>query len=243
MLSYLSKSAGIGGAIKAAPQDFLVEEIAPDGTIYELGRPFSRQDEEGGYVHFILQKRNWSTSSAIMEIGNNLRAGPKDFNFAGSKDKAAITTQAVSVRGLRKDALLNLRIKDISINGAWSAKDRLRLGDLLGNRFTIKVRDAHDDLASRSEAVASELGGKMPNYFGEQRFGSSRRNTHLIGRKLLEGELEDALIMFLCDTSNERNQDVSAARTELENGRDFGAALKAFPRHLRLERTVISYLA
>ena len=32
-----------------------------------------------------------------------------------------------------------LRIKDISINGAWSASEKVNLGALLGNRFRIRV--------------------------------------------------------------------------------------------------------
>ncbi|MFN7991926.1 MAG: tRNA pseudouridine(13) synthase TruD [Candidatus Micrarchaeia archaeon] len=243
MLSYLSKSPGIGGVLKAAPQDFLVEEIAPDGMIYELNRPFSRSDEEGGYTHFILQKKNWTTASAISEIANTLRISQRNFNLAGSKDKTAITTQLVSAYGAAKDDVLGLKIKDISINGAWRSKDRVRLGQLLGNRFTIKVRDCIPEPAERAEQVSLELDGKFPNYFGEQRFGSSRKNTHLVGRKLLAGELEEAAVMFLCDIENEKNELVRAARKALADSRDFDAALKTYPKHLRLERSIIAYLA
>src|SRR5262249_53776829 len=114
---------------------------------------------------------------------------------------------------------------------------------LLGNRFTIFVRDTAEDSAGRSEAIQAELNGQFPNYFGEQRFGSGRRNTHIVGEKLLRGELEDALITFLCDSSNERNELVAKARKELEETRDFQRALTYFPRHLRLERTIIAQLA
>ncbi|MEW6721811.1 MAG: tRNA pseudouridine(13) synthase TruD, partial [Candidatus Micrarchaeota archaeon] len=140
-LSYLSKSLGIGGALKAAPQDFLVEEIAPDGAIYELGRKYDFPDEPGGYTKFILQKKNWTTASAVSEIAKKINADERAFNIAGSKDKISVSTQAVTVKGDRKHALAALSIRDISINGAWLVKERLRLGGLLGNRFTIRVRD------------------------------------------------------------------------------------------------------
>ncbi|HSB46513.1 MAG TPA: tRNA pseudouridine(13) synthase TruD [Candidatus Bilamarchaeum sp.] len=242
-LSYLSKTAGIGGALKTVPEDFLVEEIAPDGAVYELMRPFSRPDEEGKYVHFILQKKNWSTSSAISEIGLKLGIGHRYFNIAGTKDKAALTTQAASVLGASKESLLSLSIKDISINGAWTAPDRIRLGQLLGNRFNIKVRDCADDSEGRSEAIMAELGGQFPNYFGAQRFGSARRNTHLVGEKLLQGDLEGAVVSFLCDSEGEKNEAASAARKNLSGTRDFAAALCEFPRHLRLERSMLAYLS
>ena len=243
MLHYLSKSPGIGGILKAAPQDFLVEEIAPDGTVYELGRPFSRPDEKGRYVHFILQKKNWSTSSAISEIGIKLGVGQKNFNIAGTKDKVAITTQLVSVSGAAKEKILGIGIKDISINGAWTAGERLRLGQLLGNRFSIFVRDAADGALERSEAVLAELNCKIPNYFGEQRFGSSRKNTHLIGQKLLQGDLEGAVMSYLCDSEGEKNEMATKARKTLAGTQDFTAALAEFPKHLRLERSMLAYLA
>jgi tRNA pseudouridine13 synthase len=244
MLSFLSRSAGIGGIIKSAPQDFLVEEIAPDGAIYELGRQYSRPGEAGPYVHFILQKKNWTTASAISEISRNIGVQQRNFNTAGMKDKVSISTQLCSVSGTTKGRLESLSIRDIWINGAWEAAGRVRMGQLLGNRFTIRVREVSaEDADARSDAILAELSGRFPNYFGGQRFGSGRKNTHLVGEKLLRGELEDALIMFLCDSANERNEQVSKARKELADTRDFERALQSFPRHLRLERSIIAYLA
>ncbi|MEW6036160.1 MAG: tRNA pseudouridine(13) synthase TruD [Candidatus Micrarchaeota archaeon] len=243
MQEYLSKGPGTGGVLKAAPQDFLVEEIAPDGAIYELGRQFSGPETDGPYTHFILQKKNWTSASAISEIALRLRVSQRQFNIAGIKDKVAITTQLASVRGDQRAALGSLPIKDISVNGTWKAGDRVHMGQLLGNRFTITVRDACEGAAGRVEAVSGELDKKMPNYFGEQRFGSSRRNTHLVGRKLLQGGLEDAAIMFLCDISNEADAEAVAARKELADTRDFSRALQYYPARLRLERSLIAYLA
>jgi len=242
MLSYLSKISGIGGTIKNAPEDFLVEEIAPDGSIYEFDKPISHPDKPGPYVHFVLQKKNWTTSSAISEIADRLHISEKNFNIAGSKDRMSVSTQIASVRGASKEALLSLKIKDISINGAWGADDRVHLGDLLGNRFTIIVRGASDGAEETAARVASELNKKIPNYFGEQRFGSTRKNTHLIGQKLLKGEIEEALLMFLCDSEGEENQQAKLARKELYETRDFSKALKYYPKHLRLERSLIAYL-
>ncbi|MCI0503144.1 tRNA pseudouridine(13) synthase TruD [Candidatus Micrarchaeota archaeon] len=243
MLSYLSNTPGIGGAIKSVPEDFLVEEISPNGDVYELGTQVQHPSETGPYTHFILQKNNWSTNSAISEISKRLRTNERNFNFAGSKDKLAITTQIASVRSDFRDALLSLRIKDISINGAWGAQDRVQLGDLLGNRFTIRVRDACDGAADTVAAIAGELDGRFPNYFGEQRFGSSRRNTHLVGEKLLKGELEGALLMYLCDSEGETHQEATLARKELQETRDWARALNSFPKHLRLERSMLAHLA
>jgi tRNA pseudouridine13 synthase len=242
-MNYLSKIQGIGGKIKSAPEDFLVEEIATDGSIFELGHQVSHPNEPGNFTQFVLQKKNWSTSSAISEIANCLRMSQKNFNIAGTKDKISISTQLASVRGDHRDALRSLTIKDISINGAWTAHDRVRLGDLLGNRFTMVVRDTPPGVDERVIAISSDLGGKFPNYFGEQRFGSSRKNTHLIGQKILQGDLEGAISMFLCDSSGEKNLFAVDARKRLSETQDYSLALKEYPKHLRLERSIIAYLA
>lgn len=242
-LSHLSKSPGIGGSLKNAPQDFIVEEIGPDGTVFELDRQVAKPGEGGKFVHFVLQKRNWSTSSALSEIGKRLRTGSKQFNAAGMKDKVSVSTQLVSAHGLKKEDLLSITVRDMKVNGAWPAKERVHLGQLLGNRFTIRVRDAAEDAEAKVKAIAAELGNRFPNYFGEQRFGSTRQNTHLIGEKMLAGKTEEAVRSFLCDEGGEENVEAVAARKELAASGDYAAALKNYPKHLRLERTMLAYLA
>ncbi len=242
-LSYLSKSPGTGGSLKNAPDDFVVEEILEDGTVLELDRPFSRGDEPGRFVHFALQKRGWSTSSALLEIAKRLGMSQRHFNSAGMKDKTSISTQLASAEGAQKDALLALAVKDIRILGAWGAKDRVKLGALLGNRFTIRLRGMADDSDGRVSRVSAELDGRFPNYFGEQRFGSARKNTHKIGEKLLQGKFEDAVRMFLCGNEGEGNALAMEARKELAATGDHAAALKTFPKHLRLERSMLAHLA
>jgi tRNA pseudouridine13 synthase len=239
-MQYLSKTPGIGGRLKSSPEDFLVEEISDDGTVLELDKQISKQDEEGDFTHFVLQKRDWSTSSAIYEIANRLNTGQKRFNFAGTKDKAAITTQLVSGYQIPKEKLLSLKIKDISINGAWTAKDKVRLGQLLGNRFTIRVEGATN--TEMVEAIHNELNNAFLNYFGEQRFGSTRRNTHIVGQKLLQGRLQDAVNIFLCDSEGEENEKAKQARKDLAESGNYAQALKDYPKYLRLERKVIAYL-
>jgi tRNA pseudouridine13 synthase len=243
-LSYLFKTPGIGGKLKSSPEDFLVEEILDDGTQLELGKPFTRPDEPGGrFLNFVLEKRDWSSTSAISEIAKRLHTTHKQFSVAGNKDKCAITVQLASASGVSKEALLSLRIKDMSINGAWVAKDKVRIGSLLGNRFTIKLRDADGDSKTRVPAIASELKGVFPNYFGPQRFGSTRKNTHEIGLKLLKNDFEGAAISNICDSVGEKNDEARQAREELKNGLDFARALNYFPKHLRLERSMVAHLA
>jgi tRNA pseudouridine13 synthase len=89
-----------------------------------------------------------------------------------------------------------------------------------------------------------ESEGKFPNYFGEQRFGTVSRNTHIVGERIVRGEFEGAAMAFLCEHSDgEKNQEAKAARKELFESRDFSSALNSFPKHLKFERTMIEHLA
>ena len=240
-LSYISKAKGIGGSIKNAPEDFLVEERTNDGTVLELDRKFEGKDEEGNYIHFVMQKREWTTEGAIRRIAKQLRISKRRFNYAGNKDKIAVSTQLVSAFEIPKEKLLALDLKDIKINGAWTAKEKIKLGELLGNRFTITVRGAENEASV--QPVNEELHGKFPNYFGEQRFGTNRKNTHLVGEQILRGRYDKAAMIFLADSNGEINEDAKNARKHLAESEDFQTALKEFPVYLRLERSMLEHLA
>lgn len=240
-LSYISKTNGIGGSIKNSPEDFLVEEIIPDGRVLELDSEFQEKDEEGEFTRFVLQKKEWTTEGAVRRIARALKTGKKRFNYAGNKDKIAVSTQLVSAFGIEKEKLLSLDLKDIMINGVWSAKEKIKLGELLGNRFTITVRDAEN--SENAQKIDEELQGKFPNYFGEQRFGTSRKNTHIIGEQILRGRYDKAAMIFLADSSGEINEDSKNARKNLADSEDFSVALKEFPVYLRLERSMLEKLS
>jgi len=243
MHSFLSRTAGIGGTLKSQPEDFLVEEIAENGTVLELGKKIEKPDEFGKFVHFVLEKRNWSTTLALKEIAKRVRTSHRNFSFAGSKDKCAITTQLASGFRVNKEDLMHLNIRDIKINGAWLAKDKVRLGSLAGNRFAIKINGASDGAEEKVTFIHKELEGRFPNYFGEQRFGSSRKNTHLIGEKIIRGDFEAAALDFICRVEGEENEESIAARKELNATRDFKTALRSFPSNLKLERMMIAHLS
>ncbi|MDO8553810.1 MAG: tRNA pseudouridine(13) synthase TruD [Candidatus Micrarchaeota archaeon] len=266
-LSYLSRINGIGGTIKNSAEDFLVEEITKDGTVLELNKVIDRSeiaeseiDENKKFLHFVLQKTDWTTSSAIKTIASRLRISFRRFNFAGTKDKISTSTQLVSCFALRKEKLQQLRMRDVQINGMWYTNDRVNLGDLLGNRFTIKVDDLNFEKKENSKFcsertndcendeqkiknIYNELDGKFPNYFGEQRFGSTRRNTHKVGELLIKSKFEEAAMAYLTDTDGEENQESVAARKELLATRDFATALKTFPKYLMPERSMLDHLA
>ncbi|MGC8495883.1 MAG: tRNA pseudouridine(13) synthase TruD [Candidatus Micrarchaeia archaeon] len=246
----LTKSPKANGTIKSVPEDFVVEEITKQGFPIGIGKHYTgeelgfKESAEGAFSFFVLQKRNWNTIQALKQVARIFRKGIKSVNFAGTKDRIAVTAQLCSIHGVAPEQLLSLHIKDISINGAWRAASPIKLGDLAGNRFAIKVRDVsaadfENMKASRGEL---EVHGVFPNYFGEQRFGN-RGNNIDIGISILKGDFERAAMLFLTDHSNEISIEAVEARERLEREHDFRKALEYFPKYLKYERTVIDYLA
>ncbi len=245
------KKKPVEGNLKISAEDFIVEEITNNNTVLELDKSFSlmpynqiqpqkdkKQDLK--FCLFILQKKNWNTIQALTAIAKKLRKSFKSVGFAGTKDRTSISTQLSTVFGVDPDQLLNLRIKDIKINGAWIINKKIELGDLLGNRFSIKITNT--EINGSIEDAVKSFNNVFPNYFGKQRFGN-RNNNYLVGMELLKGNFEGAVMKFLTDAENELNETSKQARIKLYNERDFKKALEYFPRYLKYERLILNYLA
>jgi tRNA pseudouridine13 synthase len=244
---YLSKTAGIGGMIKKLPQDFIVEEILEDMTVLEAEKDLGLVlGEKKEYLHFTLDKYNWDTMRAIKVLSNKLHVGKKRFGFAGTKDKRALTTQRVSVWNTDAEKLKNIYVKDIILRDPVYSAERINLGMLWGNRFTMTIRDLDlpaDALKDRIDAIIAELGGKVPNFFGLQRFGTVRPTTHLVGKAILERKFEDAVMIYLAAVYPGEEEASMEARKFLAESRDFKEAMKRFPKHLGYEIAMLNHLS
>lgn len=155
--------------IKQKPEDFVVEEIPKN---LGLGK--------GDYIYFILEKKNWNTREAIKAIASRLKVKEKYFNVAGIKDKKAVTKQYVSVFKVNPERLENLKIKDLKITVIGKGKERLKLGQLLGNKFSIRIRNVE---------IEPKKINFIENYYDEQRFGGKNK---IIGKALVKKEFRKA---------------------------------------------------
>lgn len=241
-LSYLSsKTKSIKGKIKESSSDFSVEEILPDGTILELNKPIKQPDTGTKFLCFVLQKEGWSTLDAVRKIASKFHISPERINYAGIKDKQATTTQLLSVHGIKNKDLQDLKINGIKILGSWYSNKKIGLGSLMGNRFRIAVKGKINKKIVNE--IINELDYKFPNYFGLQRFGVLRSNTHLIGKKLVQNDLRGVVETYLMDYEKETNNYAKQARKQLCEDNDYKKALRYFPKHLKFERTMLFQLA
>ncbi len=230
------------GEIKTQPEDFVVEEILQDETILAIDAAIQRDGSIGDFTRFVLQKKNWTTEGAIRRIAQALGANSKRFSCAGSKDKISISTQLVSAFRINKNRISRLTLPDMVILGVWTSDKKVKIGELLGNRFTVIVRGTRQNAEQTVAKIHDELDGMFPNYYGEQRFGSIRQNTHKIGEYIIRGRYDLAATSFLCDHEGEIENDSLAARRNLMETGDFKKALEEFPNRLYLERIMIEHL-
>lgn len=174
-------------------------------------------EELGGqHLHFTLQKQNKDTMEVLSYLARMMKIKPKDFSFAGTKDRRAVTVQRVSIfRKYAKDiARYNSTLRDARVGNFEYKKNRLELGELGGNEFTITLRDCQfpgdaglDDEGRLalgrtliSNAVKYLQANGFINYFGLQRFGTFGIGTHEVGKKILKEDYEGAVWDILAYT-------------------------------------------
>ncbi|MFH0830009.1 MAG: tRNA pseudouridine(13) synthase TruD [Candidatus Aenigmatarchaeota archaeon] len=238
-----TKSEGTGGKIKERIEDFQVWEIPKQ-------KPVSEKPEENEYTLFTLEKWNWDANRALQTLARALRVSIKRLGVAGTKDRRAVTRQRVSVWKIPEEQLSRVSIRGLKLSDFSKSSERIVLGDSEGNRFEVTIRGIELDektLKKRLEALFKEMEKGIPNVFGEQRFGTTRPVTALVGKALLKGDIEGACRIYLAKEFEGEMEDAATARAELNKkwGTKEGylEALKLFPERLDFERSMLDSLS
>jgi tRNA pseudouridine13 synthase len=238
---YVTDAEGTGGRLRVRPEDFRVREV-------ESVDPEPVEADPGDYPHLLVRAtlRTWDTNDFARELADRLEMSRERVAWAGTKDKRAVTTQLFSLDRVDPGALPDLSNAELAVVGRLGRP--LRFGDLAGNAFEITVREA--DRPDRAEAVCADLGtwhggegGAVPNYFGQQRFGSLRPVTHAAGLAVVRGDWEAAVMTYLAETGDHEPADTRIAREYVADTRDWQGALDRFPGRLRYERAMLHALA
>jgi len=231
-LPYLTADLpGVGGSVKRHRADFEVEEVPlynPCGT--------------GTHVYFGVEKTGLTTNRAVQRIAAALEVAPRGVGYAGLKDAQAVTRQVLSVEHVDPEAVRRLDLPGLRILWVDRHTNKLKLGHLAGNRFTVRIRDARLGSPEPVEALLAVLHRRgLPNYFGAQRFGQ-RGDNAAIGLAALGGDYDDALAVMLGRPAEDDLPDLRAAREQFDRG-DYRAAAEAWPRSYDAERRVCRSLA
>lgn len=211
----------ISGAIKRRYEDFVVEEI-----------PAYEPCGSGDHVFFTIEKTGLATMRAVNDIARALGVHTRDIGMAGLKDARAVTVQSLSVEHVAPEDVLPLRIPRIRILSAVRHRNKLKIGHLRGNRFRIRLREFDADRLGDLRHVIETLQSRgVPNYFGQQRFGS-RGDTWEIGRAVLRHDHKSAVDLMLGRPGPHDTGDVLRARRLYDAGK-YEQAAKAWPYGFR----------
>jgi len=246
---YATTTSGIGGEIRGFPEDFTVEEVLTDGSRAMILPPESVSvSGRGRYLLCVLVKRNWDAFLAVKAIAKQLDVSPERIRIAGIKDAKAVTAQHFSIYGVAPEQVSDITIKGITVYPLRFSNEKIHSNLLLGNSFRIRIRavtHSSSIIRERLKKVQSELQslGGLPNFFGHQRFGTVRPITHVVGRCLVRGQLQEAALCFLAQHSEHEHPESREARQRLWHTRNFREALNYFPRKLQHERTMLAHLA
>lgn len=247
---YLTTTRGVEGKLRRSYEDFVVEEVLEDGAVVSVGSGLpdhaSREIEGGPYCHFALEKRGIDLFQAIARLSKELGISRKRFTYCGTKDANAVTCQLVSIQALSPTDL-RTRSNHLQVYTPFRATRPLRLGGHWGNSFRISVTGiplTPEETDLRAEATASQIKahGGVPNFFGHQRFGTLRANTHIVGKHLLKGDFDTAVWEYLGSVFQGERAECIEARLRLLETRDFRAALASFPKDLTYERHMLAHL-
>ncbi|XP_068732862.1 pseudouridylate synthase PUS7L-like isoform X3 [Montipora capricornis] len=215
------------------------------------------------YTRFSLCKRNMETLEAIHRLSRCLDIQPSAFSYAGVKDKKAITTQHMVVRGVTPEQMCAIEghpsLEGIEI-GSYrrGVSGPLRMGGLSGNHFKVVIRNMQCSNSHKrnseecnkkvevgiKEAVTSLSLNGFLNYFGPQRFGvdDNEVNACDIGLAMLQGNMVHAVKLLM--TPSEHNPDHavnSAKRFYCETG-DVQGTLAQMPAYKIREVLVLKAL-
>ncbi|WP_028468117.1 tRNA pseudouridine(13) synthase TruD [Neptunomonas japonica] len=176
---YLYNPPTSQATIRQLPEDFHVVEI-----------PSFIAEGEGEHEFLLIRKTGENTDWVAKLLAKFCQIPIKDVGYAGKKDRHAVTEQWFSVR-LPMTRKVNWALfggESIHVLESVRHQRKLRLGALLGNRFSIRLRDLtnEDDFVARLEKIKAGV----PNYFGEQRFGHGGGNLTK-GLALINGEFKE----------------------------------------------------
>jgi len=103
--------------------------------------------------------------------------------------------------------------------------------------------DNHDGEANEDGSAGSTGDGGpvtvgVPNYFGQQRFGSERPVTHEVGLAIVRGNWKGAVLAYVGNPHERERESTREARAYVDETEDWAGALDRLPRRLGYERSM-----
>lgn len=157
--------------LKTFVSDFLVEEILgyePDG--------------KGEFVYLWVEKQGVNTDFLAKRLAQAANISPNRVTYAGVKDRHACTRQWFCLHVIGQAADFSevesvFRTPEVvRVLRQTRHSKKLKTGGLLGNRFSLRLRNVNGDKAEIEKRLKLIQAFGVPNYYGEQRFGIQGNN-------------------------------------------------------------------
>ncbi len=166
------------------PENFFVEEII---DWRRLG--FSRSS--GSYIVYMVVKWGIDTFRMIDYFSWDLGIPKSNIVFLGLKDRDATSRQYLFVkRSILRNPPIEVTGTRYSARLIGYVRRKPSKTHLIGNRFKVVIggSDKTYESAKKIMSMISVMG--LPSYYGYQRFGARRPNTHLLGKYIVENRLD-----------------------------------------------------
>jgi len=179
-IKYTLTSTRVNKIFKPTPENFYVEELVDFESI-------GYNAEKGEYAVILVEKHNIETLRALEVLARALNIPVENLRIMGFKDKAAHTKSYVFIRRTILDySKLPLEKRGLRADLVGYVHVKPSIKYHLGNKFTIIISDVRrEDIEVFKDIVKQiEIHG-LPSYYGYQRFGYHRCNSHILGKHLL----------------------------------------------------------
>ncbi len=199
-----------------------------------MERPLYEPCGDGEHLYLTVRKTNMSHEELVRRVAKEFGVSNREVGTAGRKDLRAVTTQSISVHlpGKQIDAPNTIGSVEV-LSSSWHT-NKLRLGHLLGNHFSLSLREvevhAFEHIEKRLDALKKN---GLPNAFGPQRFGNSE-NNHTLGLAIVLEDW-DAVVRTLLQGENRHNMFVSEG--------EYKKALDTWPFGQPAERNILQALS
>jgi tRNA pseudouridine13 synthase len=265
---YVSDADGTGGRLRDSPGDFRVREVEAFDVEVPEADPGSYP-----HVVLRATLTNWDTNDFAARLSDALGISRERVSWAGTKDKRAVTTQLFSVDGVDPEAIPEISGAEVAVVGRAGRPVLFGDLAGNEFRIVVREADHPEgaaDVAAQLRAFAASegdpaavadaegpgrasdpdgVGGSgegpvaVPNYFGQQRFGSERPVTHEVGLAIVRGDWETAVMRYVGNPAETEPERTREARAFVAETRDWSAALDRFPRGLGYERSMLHSLS
>lgn len=212
------------GVLKAIPETFIVQELVRSSSNSPRAVEHYKESiicgwEGHNHTIFGMSKIGWSNEDALREVGRQLQVSYWDISAHGRKDKYAVTSQHIGIRG---NFFPNFRHPKISLVQLYGQDRPLTHSGHMGNRFNISI-------ISEAEKIDLSAAMVVPNLYGRQRVGIEGQEQ--VGRFFLEGKPQEAIKLLFATNRKAKYKFLKAKRLA-------GGSLEGALSHPEFEETL-----